>query len=176
LPVLHESSYTFGVPARSFRSVARAEDSISTGDQQAKTRSRVAVLAALGSLYVAQGVPFGFATEYLPVVCKRSSVRHSFSLSDGTTVAIAFEHFGSGLGTTVLFAALMTATRPADAGLHYTVLTSANALAIGVGGMLGGIFADLTGKLVTFVIAMVVCLLPAILLPRWDEAARASRS
>ena len=47
-----------------------------------------------------------------------------------TTFAIAAEHFGTGLGTTVLFAALMTATRPADAGLHYTILTSANALAL----------------------------------------------
>jgi predicted MFS family arabinose efflux permease len=93
-----------------------------------------------------------------------------------TTVAIGFEHFGSGLGTTVLFAALMTATRPADAGLHYTVLTSANALAIGLGGLVGGLLADHVGKLVTFVVATLVCLAPGILIPRWDEAARASRT
>jgi predicted MFS family arabinose efflux permease len=93
-----------------------------------------------------------------------------------TTAAIALEHFGSGLGTTVLFAALMTATRPANAGVHYTVLTSANALAIGVGGLLGGVCADLAGKSVTFVVATLVCLIPAVLLPRWDEAARASRT
>jgi MFS transporter, PAT family, beta-lactamase induction signal transducer AmpG len=93
-----------------------------------------------------------------------------------TTAAIALEHFGSGLGTTVLFAALMTATRPASAGLHYTVLTSANALAIGLGGQVGGLCADLAGKSVTFVLATIVCLLPGFLLPRWDEAARASRS
>ena len=91
-----------------------------------------------------------------------------------TTVAIALEHFGSGLGTTVLFAALMTATRPADAGLHYTVLTSANALAIGIGGLFGGLLADHAGKTVTFIVATVVCLAPGALLPRWDEAARAS--
>jgi MFS transporter, PAT family, beta-lactamase induction signal transducer AmpG len=92
-----------------------------------------------------------------------------------TTVAIALEHFGSGLGTTVLFAALMTATRPADAGLHYTVLTSANALALGLGGLFGGLLADQAGKTVTFVVATLVCIAPAILLRRWNEAAHASR-
>ena len=50
----------------------------------------------------------------------------------------------------MLFAALMSATRPADAGLHYTVLTSANALAIGIGGLLGAGIADLFGKSATF--------------------------
>ncbi|HEX7604080.1 MAG TPA: MFS transporter, partial [Polyangiaceae bacterium] len=55
-----------------------------------------------------------------------------------TTLAIATEHFVSGLGTTVLFAALMSATRRADAGLHYTLLTSLNSVAIGVGGTVGG--------------------------------------
>ncbi len=93
-----------------------------------------------------------------------------------TTFAIALEHFGSGLGTTVLFAALMSATRPANAGLHYTILTSANALAIGIGGLVGGVSADLAGKRATFALATVVCLLPGFLLPRWDAAARASRS
>ncbi|MDF2692630.1 MAG: AmpG protein [Labilithrix sp.] len=93
-----------------------------------------------------------------------------------TTVAIALEHFGSGLGTTVLFAALMTATRPANAGLHYTVLTSANALAIGLGGLIGGLCADLAGKLFTFVLATVVCLLPGVLIARWDDSVRASRA
>lgn len=92
-----------------------------------------------------------------------------------TTFAIGLEHFGSGLGTTVLFAALMTATRPADAGLHYTVLTSANALAIGVGSQLGMLSADVLGKSATFAIATVVCLLPGVLLLDWDRAAEASR-
>lgn len=92
-----------------------------------------------------------------------------------TTLAIALEHFGSGLGTTVLFAALMTATRPANAGLHYTLLMSANAISIGVAGQLGGIVADMAGKRFTFVLATIVCLLPGALLSRWDEAARASR-
>ncbi len=91
------------------------------------------------------------------------------------TSAIGLEHFASGLGTTILFAALMTATRPADAGLHYTVLTSANALAIGVGGFLGGVVADHGGRLVAFLVATVVCLLPGVLLPSWTRAATASR-
>jgi MFS transporter, PAT family, beta-lactamase induction signal transducer AmpG len=93
-----------------------------------------------------------------------------------TTAVFAFEHFASGLGTTVLFAALMSATRPADAGLHYTVLTSANALAIGIGGLVGGAIADWQGKSATFLVAALVSALPLVLLRRWNEAALASRS
>lgn len=93
-----------------------------------------------------------------------------------TTVAFGVEHFASGLGTTVLFAALMSATRPADAGLHYTVLTSANALAIGIGGLLGGAIADAAGKSTTFVVAAVASALPLFLLADWDRATEASRS
>lgn len=91
-----------------------------------------------------------------------------------TTATIAIEHFGSGLGTTILFAALMSATRPADAGLHYTILTSANALAIGVGGLVGGLIADRAGLLVAFAAATVACALPIALLPRWTSAAERS--
>jgi predicted MFS family arabinose efflux permease len=91
-----------------------------------------------------------------------------------TTFAIWLEHFGSGLGTTVLFAALMSATRPADAGLHYTILTSANAMAIGFGGLVGGLIADHAGVLVAFVTAAVVSALPVVLLPKWSSAADAS--
>lgn len=91
-----------------------------------------------------------------------------------TTFAIWLEHFGSGLGTTVLFAALMSATRPADAGLHYTILTSANAMAIGFGGLVGGLIADHAGLLVAFIVATVVSALPLLLLPRWTKAADAS--
>ncbi len=93
-----------------------------------------------------------------------------------TRAAIAIEHFGSGLGTTVLFAALMTATRPADAGLQYTILTSANAVAIGLGGLIGALIADHANRTAAFVAATAVCLLPGIFLPRWDAAARASRA
>jgi len=91
-----------------------------------------------------------------------------------TTFAIWLEHFGSGFGTTILFAALMSATRPADAGLHYTILTSANALAIGLGGLVGGILADRAGLLVAFVAATVVSAAPVVLLRKWDASASAS--
>jgi predicted MFS family arabinose efflux permease len=91
-----------------------------------------------------------------------------------TTASIATESFVSGLGTTVLFAALMTATRQADAGLHYTILTSANTVAIGVGGQLGGSLADRIGKETVLAIAAVLCALPLVLLPRWRAAATAS--
>jgi PAT family beta-lactamase induction signal transducer AmpG len=91
-----------------------------------------------------------------------------------TTFAIWLEHFGSGFGTTILFAALMSATRPADAGLHYTILTSANALAIGLGGLMGGILADRGGLLAAFVAATVVSAAPVVLLRKWNASAKAS--
>jgi PAT family beta-lactamase induction signal transducer AmpG len=92
-----------------------------------------------------------------------------------TTAVFAFEHFASGLGTTVLFAALMSATRPSDAGLHYTVLTSANALAIGIGGLFGAVIADWQGKSATFAVAAIVSAMPLLLLRRWNESVDASR-
>jgi predicted MFS family arabinose efflux permease len=91
-----------------------------------------------------------------------------------TIAAIAAEHFASGLGTTVLFAALMSATRPTNAGLHYTILTSANALAIGIGGVLGGRVADRFGYAPAFVFAMVLCAMPFTQVRRWTRAAEAS--
>lgn len=91
-----------------------------------------------------------------------------------TTFAIWLEHFGSGFGTTILFAALMSATRPADAGLHYTILTSANALAIGLGGLIGGLLADHAGLLVAFVAATVVSAAPVMFLRNWSASASAS--
>ena len=109
----------------------------------------------------------------LPLVAVELTGSHDRALLTG---AILVEHFASGLGTTVLFAALMSATRPADAGLHYTTLTSANAVAIGVGGFLGGVVADAGGRLVAFLVAALVCLAPAVLLPSWTRAAAASRA
>src|SRR5262249_10245617 len=91
-----------------------------------------------------------------------------------TTVSIGAEHFATGLGTTVLFAAQMSATRPADAGRHYTALPSVNAICIGIGGLTGGLLADVLGRGPVFAIAAVVSLLPLALLPRWERAARAS--
>jgi len=105
------------------------------------------------------------------LVASRTGVPHGL-----TIFAIALEHFTSGLGTTVLFAALMSATRPENAGLQYTILTSANAVAIGLGGLLGGLSGDLLGKTVTFGVAGAICVAPVPLLLAWDRAARASAS
>ncbi len=91
-----------------------------------------------------------------------------------TTLSIATESFVSGLGTTVLFAALMSATRKADAGLHYTLLTSANAVAIGIGGQIGGSLADKLGKSAVLLVAAITCAIPLVLLGRWNSAAKAS--
>lgn len=93
-----------------------------------------------------------------------------------TTLVIAAEHFASGLGTTVLFAALMSATRPRDAGLHYTILTSANALGIGLGGLAGGLVADRVGLPVTYAISAGVAIAPLALLTRWEALAEGSRA
>jgi len=93
-----------------------------------------------------------------------------------TSAAIAAEHLGSGLGTTVLFAALMTATHRERAAVHYTVLTSLNAVAIVGGGFVGSVVADGLGVRAAVVVAAVLCLAPWALLRRWDEhAARSSR-
>ena len=43
-----------------------------------------------------------------------------------TSAAIGVEHFASGLGTTVLFGGLVTATQRTHAAMQYTVLTSVN--------------------------------------------------
>lgn len=91
-----------------------------------------------------------------------------------TTFAIGAEHFASGAGTTVLFAALMTATRRSRAALHYTVLTSLNALAIGLGGVLGSVLGDLAGPVLTYSLAAVLCALPLPWLARWESHATAS--
>ncbi len=91
-----------------------------------------------------------------------------------TTFAIGAEHFASGAGTTVLFAALMTATQRSRAALHYTVLTSLNALAIGLGGVLGSVLGDLAGPVPTYSLAAVLCALPLPWLARWESHATAS--
>jgi PAT family beta-lactamase induction signal transducer AmpG len=77
-----------------------------------------------------------------------------------TSAVIALEHGASGLGTTVLFAALMTATSRARAALHYTVLTSLNALAIGLGGLVGAAVGDLAGNRVAFLAAAALAAAP----------------
>jgi MFS transporter, PAT family, beta-lactamase induction signal transducer AmpG len=91
-----------------------------------------------------------------------------------TTGCLAVEHFASGAGTTVLFAALMTATRKDDAALHYTVLSAANGLGLGLGGLVGAQLADHWGRPLAFGAATLLCLWPLWFLRRWNEAAAAS--
>lgn len=91
-----------------------------------------------------------------------------------TSAAVAVEHAASGLGTAVLFAALMSATQRARAALHYTVLTSLNALAIGVGGMGGAVLGDLAGPRVAFLASAALCLAPWGLFRAWEAHAKAS--
>lgn len=91
-----------------------------------------------------------------------------------TSAVIALEHGASGLGTTVLFAALMTATSRARAALHYTVLTSLNALAIGLGGLVGAAVGDLAGNRAAFLAAAALAAAPLVLLPGWERAAAES--
>ena len=86
----------------------------------------------------------------------------------GVGVAIAAEHFASGLGTTVLFAALMSATDRERAALHYTALTSLNAVAIGVGGLAGSLLADHVGPVAAVLVSAASCALPMALLPHWE--------
>jgi predicted MFS family arabinose efflux permease len=68
----------------------------------------------------------------------------------------------------------MSATRKSNAGLHYTILTSANAVSIGIGGVVGGVLADHAGKTAAFAIAACVTLAPIALVGRWSRAAEAS--
>jgi PAT family beta-lactamase induction signal transducer AmpG len=91
-----------------------------------------------------------------------------------TSVAVAVEHAASGLGTAVLFAALMSATQRERAALHYTVLTSLNALAIGLGGMAGAALGDKAGTTVAFSASAALCLAPWPLFRAWEAHARAS--
>jgi predicted MFS family arabinose efflux permease len=93
-----------------------------------------------------------------------------------TAAAIASEQFASGLGTTILFAVTMSATRPADAGLHYTLLASANGLTIGLGGLLGGWVADHAGKGAALLLGATLCMVPLPWLDEWDHARDASRA
>lgn len=91
-----------------------------------------------------------------------------------TSAAVAIEHAASGLGTAVLFAALMSATQRSKAALHYTVLTSLNALAIGLGGLGGAALGDRAGPSVAFSVSAALCLAPWGLFRAWEAHARAS--
>jgi MFS transporter, PAT family, beta-lactamase induction signal transducer AmpG len=131
--------------------------------------------AAVGGLLhraVSEHVALGFSALAQALCCVPLIAASYLHVPYGLSVlAIASEHFVSGLGTTVLFAALMSATRKTIAGAHYTLLTSANAVAIGVGGMAGGLLADKAGRTVAFSVAAVLSLLPIALLVQWQKAA-----
>jgi predicted MFS family arabinose efflux permease len=58
--------------------------------------------------------------------------------------------------------------------LHYTVLTSVNALAIGLGGLLGAILGDLLGVTAAYGVSALLCLAPMPLFSRWSDHASAS--
>ena len=89
------------------------------------------------------------------------------------TVALAVEHAASGLGTTVLFAALMGATNPRHASLQYTVLSTANALSLAVAGALGAAIADVSSPRWSFALGAVLSLGSLALVPAFTGAARA---
>lgn len=111
------------------------------------------------------------------IVCVPLVLVSSFASSTGfVTAVMALEHAASGLGTTVLFAALMGATDPKNASLEYTVLSTANALSLGAGGALGGATADLVGREAGFLLGGVLSLVALVALRRFGEASRALRS
>jgi MFS transporter, PAT family, beta-lactamase induction signal transducer AmpG len=138
------------------------------------TAAGFAGAAAGGLLHraVSEHVALGLAAVAQALCCVPLIAASYLHVPYGLSVlAIASEHFVSGLGTTVLFAALMSATRKTIAGAHYTLLTSANAVAIGVGGMAGGLLADKAGRTLAFSVAAMLSLLPIALLGQWHKAA-----
>jgi predicted MFS family arabinose efflux permease len=93
-----------------------------------------------------------------------------------TAFALASDHLASGVGSTMLFAALMRATRLDRAALHYTLLTSLNALALALGGFLGAGLGQGVGPGPTFTVAVGLCLFPLWFLRGWEAQVEASAS
>lgn len=92
------------------------------------------------------------------------------------TGVLAFEHAASGLGTTVLFAALMGATNRNNAALQFTVLSTANALSLAVASGLAGALADWGHDVRSvFVLGTVLSLAGLLLVRGWDRASQALR-
>ncbi|MBI5512947.1 MAG: hypothetical protein HY909_04220 [Deltaproteobacteria bacterium] len=91
-----------------------------------------------------------------------------------TALALVSDHLASGAASTMLFAALMRATRPDRAALHYTLLTSLNALALALGGFLGAGLGEHVGLLPTFSVSVGLCLGPLWFLRGWEAQAEAS--
>ena len=86
------------------------------------------------------------------------------------TAALAAEHAASGLGTTILFAALMGAVNRTQAALQFTVLSTANALSLAAASAFAGALADLVGVRPVFVLGAVLSLAVVVLLRGWDAA------
>lgn len=93
------------------------------------------------------------------------------------TAALALEHAASGLGTTVLFAALMGATSERDAALQFTVLATANTLSLGIASAIAAVVVDASADVrVGFALAFVVSAAALPLVRGWELAARTLRS
>lgn len=91
------------------------------------------------------------------------------------TAAMAVEHAVSGLGTTILFAALMGATSRARAAQEFTVLVTANAVSLAVGSAAAGALADVAGVRVVFVLGALLSLAAVRALRGWDDASAGLR-
>lgn len=91
------------------------------------------------------------------------------------TTALAAEHAASGLGTTVLFAALMGATDKKHAALQFTVLSTANALSLAVAGGIAGALADLVHARAVFVLGALGSLAALAAVNGFEKAAHALR-
>lgn len=92
------------------------------------------------------------------------------------TTALAAEHAASGLGTTVLFAALMGATDKKHAALQFTVLSTANALSLAVAGGIAGALADLVHARAVFVLGALGSLAALAAVNGFETAANALRN
>lgn len=85
---------------------------------------------------------------------------------------LVFEHFASGLVTTVLFTILMDHTPLAFPGSGFTALSVLANIGMGGGSLLGGILVDLTGFTVTFIAAGLLVLVPITVMSRLQNARR----
>ena len=81
----------------------------------------------------------------------------------GVIAAICFEHFASGMATTVLFSAMMSRCRPTASGVDYSAQASWVVIATGSGAAISGVLAQSTGYFGLFVLAALVGVVGAIL-------------
>lgn len=83
---------------------------------------------------------------------------------------LVFEHFASGLVTTVLFTILMDHTPLEYPGSGFTALSVLASLGMGGGSLLGGILVDLAGFSATFVTAGTLVLVPIVLMSQLESS------